>query len=32
MGISPGCWRRYAEIKPTEPDTSMRLNDGGGPG
>ena len=32
MGISPGCWRRYAEIRPMEPDTSTRLNGGGGPG
>jgi AraC family transcriptional regulator len=32
MGISPGCWRRYADIRPTEPDTSTQVDDGGGPG
>jgi AraC family transcriptional regulator len=32
MGISPGCWRRYADIRPTEPDASTRLIGGVGPG
>jgi AraC-like DNA-binding protein len=32
MGISPGCWRRYADIRPTEPDASTRLIGGDGQG